>query len=341
MRSYLILLALLCALAGVTFIATAPVKSEAQGTGERINGYAWSDTIGWISFNCLNHGTCGTSTYYMAIATDGTISGYAWSDNVGWISANASDLTGCPSAPCTATVSSGTLTGWFKVLSGGSSQSGGWDGFIKLSGTSPSFGVTTSLGSFSGYAWGDTNLGWINFSYATTTYGTDMCDNLAGDQIAIPDGYIQSGASCINYCTPTSYCDGYDLYQNTIVNHACTASFVQTCSYQCSAGACVIPPPPTGTLNGDGGALQVRPQIVAPGNKARVYWSVENVVASSCSVVGSNGDRWDDLTTSGSSGKQTSAITRQTIYTLTCTGIDSSTFTATSTVNILPIFQEN
>jgi hypothetical protein len=136
-----------------------------------MNGYAWSDDIGWLSLGCWNTDTCGTSNYGLTIGSDGTISGYAWADNIGWVSANSSDLTGCPTTPCTATVdSSGNLKGWLKALTANQSQSGGWDGFISLSGTSPAYGPVVSAGNFSGYAWGDMNVGWLDFGNASTTF---------------------------------------------------------------------------------------------------------------------------------------------------------------------------
>ncbi len=134
----------------------------AQSSGGSMTGYAWSDTIGWLS---LNGGSYGIS-----VSGSGTLSGYAWSDNIGWVSANSSDLAGCPSAPCSASIDeNGNLTGWLKVVSGGSSQSGGWDGFISLSGSG--YGPSRQAnGNFSGYVWGDINVGWVDFKYASTDY---------------------------------------------------------------------------------------------------------------------------------------------------------------------------
>lgn len=137
-------------------------NASAQGSGSTVTGYAWSDTVGWMS---LSGGSYGIS-----VSSTGTLSGYAWSDTIGWVSANTSDLSGCPSAPCTASIdSNGAMRGWLKALSGGSAQSGGWDGFISLSGSN--YGpVRQSNGTFSGYAWGDINVGWLDFRYATTNY---------------------------------------------------------------------------------------------------------------------------------------------------------------------------
>lgn len=131
------------------------------GTAGPLSGYAWSDTIGWISFNCSDLGTCGTSNYGISVSGTGALSGYAWSENVGWISANSADLTGCPTAPCTAAMSGGSLTGWMRVLS---APSGGWDGFIRLN------GVSYSGTTFSGYAWGDAVVGWVDFSTVRSGY---------------------------------------------------------------------------------------------------------------------------------------------------------------------------
>ncbi len=71
-----------------------------DASGE-LTGYAWNDTIGWISFNCDNTshegGTnyCATSTSTVTIDTNGNFSGYAWNDIVGWISFNCADPNVC------------------------------------------------------------------------------------------------------------------------------------------------------------------------------------------------------------------------------------------------------
>ncbi len=61
-----------------------------------LSGYAWNDTIGWISFSCYNHGNCLDSNYSVTINTDtGDFSGYAWNDVAGWISFNCVNHGGC------------------------------------------------------------------------------------------------------------------------------------------------------------------------------------------------------------------------------------------------------
>ncbi|MEK7479593.1 MAG: hypothetical protein AAB634_03620 [Patescibacteria group bacterium] len=61
-------------------------------------GYAWNDSIGWISFNCdqssfhggdPSYNNCLDSNYRVEVDGDsGDFSGYAWNDVEGWISFN-------------------------------------------------------------------------------------------------------------------------------------------------------------------------------------------------------------------------------------------------------------
>ncbi len=69
------------------------------GTSENVSGFAWSENIGWISFNNISGG--GGTNYGVHICVDdndtnpacqallpprtGKLVGYAWSENIGWI----------------------------------------------------------------------------------------------------------------------------------------------------------------------------------------------------------------------------------------------------------------
>lgn len=161
-------------------------KSQAAGTlGGELHGYAWSSTIGWISTNCLEGNSvggsvCTVSPYAVSIdATTGAFSGYAWSSNVGWVSFNASQVTAhCASAPTIA--ADGTVSGFAWVMSG--TPASGADGCISLKSgaTGSTYGVTANptTGAFGGFAWGSTNVGWVNFTGVTMTptIGTPMVD---------------------------------------------------------------------------------------------------------------------------------------------------------------------
>ncbi|MFC1700749.1 hypothetical protein ACFLZ0_01250 [Patescibacteria group bacterium] len=139
------------------------------------SGYAWSDNIGWISFNSNDPGASGAGNYKVSI-DDGTgrFSGNAWSDNIGWISFDRA-LTGappsddpCPGGGCIARATPpgqiGTsdtfIKGWARALSYG----GGWDGWIRLDqgGTQKVYINTTY--DLRGWAWGSDVVGWISFN---------------------------------------------------------------------------------------------------------------------------------------------------------------------------------
>jgi hypothetical protein len=213
----------------------------------------------------------------------------------------------------------------------GSTGGGGARGEVDISwsGAGSTYGPTLSNGNFSGYSWGSDVVGWVDWSLAHS-------------------GYTQ--------CTAHYYCSANDLYQE---DAQCNDTFVQTCSYQCAntggVAGCIAPPPPTfasGTSDGGfvlTGHLQVAPSLIASGLTSHIYWNVGDV--STCSVSENNPaiqDSWSGASagcsgsscSSGTSGKTTSAISQQTIYTLSCTGLDSSTIHETATVNILPVFKE-
>ncbi|MDP2910716.1 MAG: hypothetical protein Q8N58_02965, partial [bacterium] len=126
-------------------------------------GWAYSENIGWISFGCQNTMAIGTGINYGVDIDElnSRLFGYAWAENIGWISFNNTDLVGCPSGTCQASInmSTGTLSGWARALSPVGrplSETGGWDGWIKLSGSN--YGVTLNStpdpSEFQNWAWG-------------------------------------------------------------------------------------------------------------------------------------------------------------------------------------------
>lgn len=331
------LLLIVLAMCAIVLLALVPQPVASQGAGTPLTGYAWSDTIGWIDLTCQNTSGSSCGTWGIYVSDTGALSGYAWSENVGWVSANPSDLTGCPTAPCTATLSTTALSGWLRVISGSTAQSGSWDGFISLSGVG--YGVQYSAGNFNACsngtscAWGDKNVGWVDFSKAHSLYNT--CSATAGTVY-----------TCANPDTGGIYrrivrTDTNISCQQTVTNTDCTPP------QYCSPGSpvCLWPPVdgnPTGSLSGH---LQVRPNLVAKNATTTVYWSINNV--SSCTVTGTDSTSWSGPTSATStcsskyaSGCTSQPINKQTTYTLTCTALDSSTYRETATVNNLPDYQE-
>jgi len=130
----------------------------------------------------------------------GYMSGYAWSENIGWISFNESDIAGCPSGVCKAkmaTVPSDgkyAITGWARVLSvkNEPANNGGWEGWIKLDGT-----YIDSVGDFHEFAWSDMVLGWLSFNSADCD-GT-RCTAVGSYKVHVdlpPKAKISCGGDC-------------------------------------------------------------------------------------------------------------------------------------------------
>ena len=316
-RTYMpeILLVLIGGFVGaVLFIGPHPVASQASGAP--MTGYLWSDTIGWIDLNCANTNSCSTRNFGLSIAADGTVSGYAWSDSIGWISANASDLAGCPAGACAAQIGAGGgMTGWLHALA---SDNNGWGGWISLSGTN--YGVTETGGAFSGYAWGDTNVGWVDFSRAQSIYGT--CD------------------------TTQPVCTGGHTLQ--YFNKACQVVSSTSCTAPafCTNGIAFCQYPPVTFIASGGltGHLQVTPSVVRSGDTTTVHWDIANV-KNDCTVQGTNHDGpwttvYDPVTATFANAQPSGAINQETTYTLHCTGIDGTSVNESATVNTLPVFRE-
>lgn len=266
-----------------------------------INGWAWSDTIGWISMSGTGYGLFMDST--------GTVNGYAWSDNIGWVSANANDIGNC--APgATSRVASGMWSGWLRAVAGGGAQSGGWDGCISMSGSGygVSFDPTTGkFGQTSKFAWGSDVVGWVDFSQVT---------------------------SAPQSCTPSCTCVNNTL--NCTLADCSTTS--QECSYQCSQQqrACIAPPAPSGTfiatpsIVAEGSKTTITENInnvtkcTVTGSNGDGPWTKPSI--------GQNNNVTDS--------NQTSAISTATTYTMDCVALDNTHFIKTLTVNIIPAFRE-
>ena len=153
-------------------------------TETELRGWAWSNNVGWVSFNTSDYSDA-TANYKVVMDADGKLSGYAWSLNLGWIkfspelydSANCGSTGDCYGAKLVEG-SPNQLKGWARVcsvyISGcsgslrSSAELGGWNGWIRM------YNVTQdSNGGFLGYAWGDLNMGWLKLGLNTQSGGGD------------------------------------------------------------------------------------------------------------------------------------------------------------------------
>jgi len=173
----------------VTYAADSSGWIWGGGVKQNVNDMTSNTNFGWIKMNGGLHKVTINDT-------SGQLGGYAWSENLGWVSFEEGDLSGCPAAPCVAkkNITTNTLEGWARILSMKNNQdkSGGWNGWIKLSGTAQdgsAFGVGINsdgtVKSTSKYAWSD-ELGWVDFGKATfgSGGGTGDCSDLGKNIVA-------------------------------------------------------------------------------------------------------------------------------------------------------------
>jgi len=159
-----------------------------------VEGWAWSENIGWISLNSTNCDAdgdgfsdgivpgcppAGTPIPDYGVNLDlsnGKLSGYAWSENIGWIKfdpvgpyPDSPNYSACINLPdvsgevCEADLSENEVGGWIRALA----YSDGWDGWIKLRGTTEdgnTYGVYREGKELRGWAWGGDVVGWISFN---------------------------------------------------------------------------------------------------------------------------------------------------------------------------------
>ena len=175
------------------FLAASEVKAGAE---HNVWGWAWSENLGWISFNSLDIG--GPVSYGVDIdSATGLFSGYAWSrgttanpGGIGWIKfdpggsyPDTPNYSVCLDLPGAGQSCDGagdyTVSGWaraYRAIAPLGQTLGGWDGWIRLRGTwTDGVWLNTSSGppyEFHNWAWGGDDsvkeavIGWISFNCA-------------------------------------------------------------------------------------------------------------------------------------------------------------------------------
>ncbi|MBI5913426.1 hypothetical protein HY839_03245, partial [Candidatus Azambacteria bacterium] len=105
------------------------------------------------------------------------LSGWAWSEHIGWITFEKTIAGTPPKAPYNdasqnyiALLESGTIKGWARAAScmdTNCDTDSEW-GWIKMSGTATNgspYGVGSAVSDFTGFAWGSHVMGWISFNW--------------------------------------------------------------------------------------------------------------------------------------------------------------------------------
>ncbi len=129
---------------------TYPYGVVNDGNGN-LSGWAWNDTIGWISFSSSSI----ESTYGVTIDVDGNFGGWAWNDTIGWISFSCDNTSTCGTSSYkvktlwSTTVVSAVLTSSIfetQVVGGAAFNSLLWQG-TQPAGTNVKFQIATSNSS--------------------------------------------------------------------------------------------------------------------------------------------------------------------------------------------------
>jgi len=168
-------------------------KAEADTTPSFsiISGFLWSSNTGWIKLNP------GSTKDVKINDISSTFTGFAWSSNLGWINFAPTNIPSTFANPHVVKLEGDNVTGWARACSvlasadctgtalKPSTVTGGWDGWIKMvnvtlkTPTTPTIPPPTKV--FAGYAWGDLNLGWIDFSLAGAPgTSTPICTGCCG-----------------------------------------------------------------------------------------------------------------------------------------------------------------
>jgi hypothetical protein len=154
--------------------------------------------------------------------TSGKLSGDAWSNNLGWLSFDQKYTSECFNdtdtvSPQTATVTNiqnpnggMNIVGWARFIAADQAgdNSGGWDGCVSFKDkpvNGPSLYSTNidyPSGTMSGYAWGSNVVGWISFD----------CKHCNSQVVLEPDVLGCTDPSAINYNSSATVPDGSCTY---------------------------------------------------------------------------------------------------------------------------------
>jgi len=190
------------------------------GTEHSMSGWAWSDNIGWISFNSTNcdtdsngfidsscsggdNATTVVKDYGVNVNSNGNLQGYAWSDNVGWILfGNLARYgyffpTGNGTLPRDASIDAeGNMLGWAKAIS---ADNKGWDGWISLSGTwtNPNDNTTGTYG--------------VNIGDTTSPFVTASAENKTNDILTWVTKLLDTNVAYAEGSTSQGFAWGSDV----------------------------------------------------------------------------------------------------------------------------------
>lgn len=213
-------------------------------------GHAYAEDIGYISFNRSETGAppAGQGADYSLSADGAHTAHVAWVSGAGGgggqVTGWARALAACDSIPCT--------------TSGPGANSGGWDGWIKLSNgdsnvpgtphawqTAPNTpGVSITAGVFSGKAWGGSVIGWMDFAPTSSSGGLTPGVTIVDPVETCSESEVTNWSPCIerpNFCSPANPGDPIPGEQSGRCPSPSTVSLTRTCV---TGAFCPLAPPP-------------------------------------------------------------------------------------------------
>ncbi|MFA5736951.1 MAG: hypothetical protein WCX70_00735 [Candidatus Paceibacterota bacterium] len=252
------------------------VRAQSDLENNELRGWAWSDVTGWVSFNNKDYSETN-HTYTVKIDNNDNLVGYAWSLNLGWIKFTPGSSFApayCNTGDCYgAKIIGDDLKGWARACSvfqngcsgllRSESELGGWDGWVRM------YNIKRQTnGGFTGYAWGDLNLAWLDFGFGIDAGGgggggsgecdptKQVCgggreDDENGNEVTV------TAASCLDEegnptevtfspqgddCDPSGdYCRSYETGETVEVSFSLIPTSVSGCdSYDPEVGICTI-----------------------------------------------------------------------------------------------------
>lgn len=155
--------------------------------------------------------TSGTAVAFGVLhdTITGNLSGYAWSDHVGWISFN--ETSGCPSGTCQPKIVSDKIQGWVKAKTADGNGWDGWISLGKQSGDTITYGPTRTGDDFFGYPWGSEVVGWVE-SRMTVTEDLLVASTTCGTAHSQPSATPPSDNLCVVGANPSSFTTGATEY---------------------------------------------------------------------------------------------------------------------------------
>ena len=150
----------LALLLGLALVLMTLNTALAAGGMDAVNKWAWGTNSGWINLAPDNGGVTVYSDH---------LEGYAWSEALGWIRMGTNTLGGAHTYPNDAAGTYGVNNDGVGNLSGFAwSANAGWINFAPANG---GVWVDPVTGGFEGYAWGE-NVGWIKFKGTAASSAT-------------------------------------------------------------------------------------------------------------------------------------------------------------------------